>query len=435
LINIAALRRNTMFLNLSSLYLSLGVNAVLTLILMGYLARVLQPEVWGYVLLAQAFGFWVATIPEFGFTLSAGRAVAQCQDPEEVSAVARSVNLSRILLSVLVIPVALIAAFAVPSFRAEPLYLVGGAAFAVAQGFDPIWLFMGIERQYVYAALSSLSRLLILGAAVSLIQSPADGWKVMFLHSAGAAGIFLAALIYARFKYPRAKRTPGSITRMLRTGWGVFQFRLVQSIGGSTLLVLGAVSPRSVEAFGSADRIARLSLGLIGPISGAGMPRIAKLVGSDRSAARDMARLNFAIMAGFGLLVSVLMIAGAPWIVRLILGPGYEFVVPVLRVIAIVLPFSAASNMIAVQWMLPLGLDRAMVKVTFVAGVLGVAGTGLFGWLYGAMGAAIYAVVVEVSLFMGTIATVRSLGVPRFWGKQEASSNSATDRQDTSGAA
>jgi O-antigen/teichoic acid export membrane protein len=147
-----------------------------------------------------------------------------------------------------------------------------------------------------------------------------------------------------------------------------------------------------------------------------------------------MARLNFAIMVGFALLVAILMIAGAPWIVRLILGPGYEFVVPVLQVIAIVLPFSAASNMIAVQWMLPLGLDRAMVKVTFVAGVVGVAGTALFGWLYGAMGVAVLTVFTEIGLLVGTILILRSMGAPTFWGSERKSSQTMSQDRNPSDA-
>jgi PST family polysaccharide transporter len=302
---------------------------------------------------------------------------------------------------------------------------VGAALFAVAQGFDPAWLFAGIERQYLYAVVASLSRLLVLLAAILLVKEPADGWIVMFLHAAGAGATIIAALVYASVKYPRSAAAPGSMTRMLRTGWAVFQFRVVQSIGGLTLLVLGVVSPKSVEAFGSADRIARLSLGLLGPISGAGMPHIAKLIGSDVSGARRVARLNFAVMAGFGLLVGLIMFAFTPLITYVILGPGYEFVAPILRVIALILPISAASNMIAVQWMLPLGLERLMVRISLIAGLSGIAGCALFGWLYGAMGAAISSVLVEVGLLIGTILTLLWCKHPTFWGEEKPDLNPA----------
>jgi PST family polysaccharide transporter len=52
------------------------------------------------------------------------------------------------------------------------------------------------------------------------------------------------------------------------------------------------------------------------------------------------------------------------------LGPGYESAVPVMRVLALLLPAIAVSTVLGMQWMLPLGMDAVYNKIIISAGVL-----------------------------------------------------------------
>ena len=403
-------------LNLCSLYVSLGINAILNLGLIAYLARVLQPEIWGLVLLTQAFGIWVALIPEYGFSLSAGRAIAQSRGAEEIAIIAQSVNASKALLSVLVLPAGAIALFALSGFRADPAFLAGGMLFAVAQGLDPVWFFQGTERQYLYAVLSTMARLIVFGLIVALVRAPDDGWIVMFLHAAGALFIFGIAWVFMIWTLPRRRIHFGDVRAMLRSAWPIFQFRGAQSLTvNSSLVILGIVSPAGVQAFGSAERIIRNCLGLLGPISAAGMPRIARLLGTDPHAARATARLSFAVMTGSGIVIGGLLFVLAAPVVRILLGTNYEFVIPVLRMVSLSLPFAAASSMIGVQWMLPVGLDRQLVRITLVAGLLNVAGCAILGATFGAMGVAITMVAVEALTLVLMLVTLRHAEQAGFW--------------------
>lgn len=412
---IRKLIRNQDFWNIFTLYASLAINAAVNLIMIAYLARVLEPRVWGLVLLAQSFGIWLSLLPDFGFNLSAGRAVAQAKNEREIAQVCYSVTAGKLLLSLGIVPLCIGMYYAIEGFRTEPLFLLGGALFAVAQGFDPIWLFQGTERQYLYAIVTSVSRILGLGLTLLLVHAPQDGWIVMLIHALGASLVFLVGSIHMVRRYPPLRLKSSDVLRMLAMGWPVFQFRAAQSITGSGLLILGAVSPRAVEAFGSADRIMRNSVGLLGPISAAGMPRIARLIGTDASAARRTARLSFQVMVGLGLLGGALLLIFAPFVVSVLLGSDYDFVIPILRIVALALPLSAASGMLGIQWMLPLGLDRPLVRVTLVAGLLNVAGFTVLGAHYGAYGAAVTVVAMEALLVIGMLMAIRRAGRGGFW--------------------
>jgi polysaccharide transporter, PST family len=397
---VVKLARSSHALNISSLYAALVFNALVNLGLIAYLARVLRPETFGLVLLAQAFGFWLAMIPEYGFSLSAGRAIARAAgDSPRIALIAHSVNAAKALLALLTLPICAIAYFAVAGFNAEPAFLIGAGLFAIAQGFDPVWLFQGTERQFLYAIISSAARGLLLALTLILVKGPEDGGLFMFIQAFAAALIFAAAWVYLRRTFPHGRLRRSDVVATLKENWHTFQFRWVQALTTtSSVVILGIVSPAGVQAFGSAERIVRNCLGLLGPISAAGMPRISRLMGTDAAAAGKVARLSFAVMVGFGSVAGAGIFLLAPTIVWLLLGAEYGFVTPVLRTISVVLPFAAASNMLGVQWMLPLGLDRTLVRATLVAGLLNVLGCAILGSLYGAMGVAVTMVAVEAVL-------------------------------------
>lgn len=396
--------------NIYSLYSAMFVNAVVNLLLIGYLARVLEPEAWGTVLLAQGLGYWLCLIPDYGFSFSAGRAIAQARGSDEAARIAYSVTASKLLLSVGIAPACAIAYFAIGRFQAEPLMLLGAGLFAFAQGLDPIWLFQGRERQVLYALITSTSRIGVLLATYLLVHGAEDSWIVMLLHTAGAMMIFFGGIWFLRVSLPRAPVSAASIAQSLRKGWKVFQFRAAQNLNGTGLLILGAVAPAALDVFGSADRIVRNVLGLLGPISGAGMPRIARLLGTDASAAKRLARLNFFIMVGFATVAAAGLIVLAPIIVRLLLGPGYDAVIPVLRLASLALPMAAASSMLSIQWMLPLGRDKALVAVALASALVTISAFPILASLYGAMGATFAMLAAEAAALTGCVIALRWKG-------------------------
>lgn len=398
--------------NLSTLYVSLAINGVVSLVTIAYLARVLEPRVWGIVLLAQAFGHWAALIPEYGFTYSATRDIARSPDAADRASIARSVFSAKALLCLLLAPVAAAAWFLVPDFKLEPIFLVGAVTFALAQGFDCLWLFQGVERHFIYAIGASVSRVLTLGAVFLLVKGPEDGSLVMFIQAGGAALIALMGVAFMARHFPRATPREKANTReALRAGWKLFQYRGAQSLTlNSGVVLLGIVSPASVIAFGSADRIMRNCVGLLGPIASAGLPRIARLTGPDPAAAKRVAHFSLAVTFAFGFIAGLLMFVFAPLIVRLLLGQGYEFVVPILRIAAVALPLAAASIMLAIQRLMPLGLEGPLVKMTFAAGLLNIAGCLVLGYFFGAAGAAWTVVAVETVLVISFLGLLRRRG-------------------------
>ena len=94
------------------------------------------------------------------------------------------------------------------------------------------------------------------------------------------------------------------------------------------------------------------------------------LLMSDRKKAIALVRVSFGVMVLGGVLLCGMVLLAAPIIVRVLLGPRFEPAIPVMRILSLLLPIVAASNVLGIQWMLPLGMDRVFNKIIICAGLL-----------------------------------------------------------------
>jgi len=202
-----------------------------------------------------------------------------------------------------------------------------------------------------------------------------------------AAGFLAFGGGWALVRRDAPLRWPGrQATRdALRMGWSMFVFRAsagLYTAGNAFILGLFA-PPQVVGYYAGAEKIGRAIVGLLGPAGQALYPRVSRLAGHARTEALRMVRLGLAAMGTGGVLLGITAFLAAPVLVRLLLGPGFEPAVAVLRVLALIPPLAAVSNVLGIQWMLPLGLDRPFTRIVIWAGLLNVA---LAVWLAPSLG-------------------------------------------------
>lgn len=353
---------------------------VVPLSVVPYLARVLGPSSWGLVALAQAFGLYLSMIIDFGFQLSGARKVARFQDNrEEIECILADVMGAKIILAVACVGAVLVAQRFVPIFRQNSLMLWAGALSGIGQGFSMLWLYQGLERMRSSSVVDIVAKIVAAGGVFLFVHNPDDAWKVLglqfFCTSMGAFVLLVMAYREFSFKVPGF----GSVVRALKESASMFLFRSAVSLyTTANALILGAVAtPASVGFYSGAERIARGVVNLINPVSQSLFPRLSRLIVVDQNKAILLFRLSLAVMASFGLIVGIILSVEAPLIVRILLGRGYESVVQPLRILSILIPSVALSNVLGMQWMLPLGMDKEFNRIIISAGIVNI---GLASW-------------------------------------------------------
>jgi PST family polysaccharide transporter len=390
---------HTLVQNAVSLY---GVQIAIylvPLITVPYLARVLGAAGWGMVAFAQAFGSYVALLGEYGFALSATREVARHRDSrEKLIGILAGVMGAKGLLAAVSLLAALLAGWLVPIFREHPVLLWTGMFWALTRAFSMMWFFQGFERMQVIAAVEIACQTLATIGIFVLVHRPQDGWRVLIVQGLGYLLSFAIGLGMAYRELPFRLPTWHSTWEALRMGWTMFLFRgsvSLYTVGNAFILGL-FVPPQIVGYYAGAEKTSRAFLGLLNPVSQTLYPRLSSLVHTARDRAARLARIGVAVMGLGGVAMGTLVFFLAPLLVRIVLGGEFAPAVPILRILALLPPLIALSNVFGIQWMLPLGMDRAFNTIIVLAGLINLGLAVVFAPLFGGVGMAWAVVSAEI---------------------------------------
>jgi polysaccharide transporter, PST family len=373
-----------------------------------WLARVLGPAGWAPVLLAQGLAAWLLLVLEFGFDLSGTRAVARARATgTELAEVVSGVQGARLLLVAATIPLVAAVLLLVPALRSDPRLVAWALAFAVLRGFNPLWFFQGMERVHGAVLVDITTRTAAAAGVFVLVQSPGDGWKVLALQAvmAGLALLILTRTMHRHLAFHRPQLSSALAT--LRQGSTMFACRASSGLYmQANTLILGAMAPPlTVALFGGAERIVRAAVNLLQPLTQAFLPRLSWMQAVDARGADTTVRWSLLGVGLLGALLGASAWLGAPILVQVILGRGYEGAVPVLRTLAILPPLVAVNTVLAIYWAIPLGRERAFLGAILAAGAVNVALAVMLVPRHGAGGMATAAAAAEVVIFavLGTL--------------------------------
>jgi polysaccharide transporter, PST family len=376
-----------------------------------FLARLLGPQGWGGLAFMQAFAGYVMLVVTYGFNYSATREVARHRDdPEQLAELVAGVLGAKAVLTVAALWGAIAVSLLVPPVHRYQSLFWPAMLWALSLSFSLNWFFQGLERMGFVARWESAARVLALAGILLMVHSQADSWKVLAIQGVAmsAAVLVEVAVTYreVRFRFPSAR----SVVRTLRLGWSTFLYQGALSFyttGNAFLLGLFG-TPLAVGYYVGAERISKAFSTMLFPITQAVFPRISHLAASRRDEAAQLARKSLFIVGGAGCVMGVIVFIGAPLLVRIVLGPGFDSAIVVLRILALLPPLIAFSNVLGIQWMLALGLDRLVNAIVVSACVLNVSLAFLLVPHYMAVGMAVAVVASETLVAVGLYAMVRS---------------------------
>ncbi len=345
----------------------------LPLIIVPFLARILRPAGWGLVAFMQALGDFLVLAIEFGFSFSGTREIARFRDdPPKCGEIMTGVLSAQILLAVGSVLCAIGVAFLIPILHAHPRLVAAGLCYAVAQGFMPLWFFQGLERMKLCAALEVAGKVIGCTCIFLFVRSPADDWKVLGFQALAPGIMSVLGLALAFRTIPWVRPRLDLLQSAFRQSWPMFLLRSGESLYSvCNSFVLGLfVAPVYVGYFAGADKITRAAFGLLIPIRDVLFPRMSHLASSSMDRARQLARSGMVVMAAGGVLLAAVQWVFAPLLIRLLMGPGFEPSVSVMRIEAAYPILVAVTCSLGMQWLVPLGYDKLVCRITLMAGAI-----------------------------------------------------------------
>lgn len=419
---IAELFRRRLAQTVLALYVVQAATYLVPFVTVPYVARVLGPSEWGRLAVAQAIGSYVMIVVEFGFALSGTREVARHRaDRLAVAEVFSSIMAAKVALTVAASLIVLTVAHFVPMLGGYSLLLAMALVWAIARGFSLMWFFQGLERVRFAATMEVVGAALASGAIFVVVRTAADGWKVLLCQAAGSALSFLvlSAVVWKEFplRWPRLR----AVWQGLAMGGSMFIFRSAVSLYtiGNALILSLFVPPQIVGYYAGAEKISKAIVNMMQPVTQAVFPRVSHLVQHAREDAERLIRLSALVMGLGGVLVGGVCFAFAPLLVHLILGSQFGPAIIVLRILSLLPPLIALSNVLGIQWMIPLGMDHAFNKIIIAAGVFNVALAFLLAPRFQDIGMAVAVVIAETGVTAGAYWALRLRGVNPMSGRSK----------------
>jgi PST family polysaccharide transporter len=358
--------------DLTSLYAVHVATYFIPLVTIPYLSRTLGPGGWGVVAFFQSYALSVALIIEYGFGFSASRDLAENRDdPRARMAAIAHVTSAKLLISAAVVLLISVPSMILPTLASRRHLLAIATVWAISQGFNMAWYYLGIGRIRDQAIVDILCRGVGTLLIFCTVQSPSHTDRVLLCNAGAAILSAVICAVRAKEREPLPRLTIRGGIGALKAGWSIFLYRAAVSL--YTLangFLLGFFAPPAIVGYyAGAERIARACTGLLQPLSQSIFSRLAYVLPRSASDGFRLARRALAIMALAGAALGVILAAGAPKIVRCFLGPGFGPAVNSLRIFALLPPIAAVGTSLGIHWMIPLRMDGSFTCITLLAGV------------------------------------------------------------------
>lgn len=377
------------------------------LLLYPVLTRRLGLEAFGHYAAGLSLALMVSAVVEYGFGLSGPRDIAQAKVTERGRVVGRVLG-ARLWLAPIGLLLGGLLALINPVVRGDPAAIAGALALGVAQGSSVLWFFQGVRRPGVAATVEMVGQ----GAAVAVILcwTGVSVGGALALQALGLGGGIAAGAVLmirqARPIWPTARE----VLAVLRGDLALFVSRglIVAYTGASAYVVAALAGPAQAALYGVADRLVLAATSFLRPLAGLVGPRISGLMRDDPDAAYRTTRWSLILtpgVAGAGALVVILC---APLAVRLLFGVAFAPAAEVLRVLALILPLVAVSQVLGPQLMTPLRMDRAFAIVVGIGCGVTLIAAAVMAPHAGAMGMAWARVIGEAAVVAACVLCLRA---------------------------
>ena len=403
--------------NIFYLFLVQAATLLVPLVTLPWVLRALQPVAFGKFAFYQAISQYFVIVVEFGFYLTATRRIAEIgSDLHERTSYFWTVQSAKAIIAVLTTILAAAACLIFPLPEKDALLFFASLVTIIGTVLTPMWLFAGIERMGLISISVIAARLAMIAPTLLYVRTPNDAWLAAIINSSGniLAGLIATSLIYRNRLIPNwYKPKLQEIIEAYRDAWHLFLSNSATSLyAAANPVLLSAVnSTLQVGLFSAADRIRQISLGPISPLSSALYPYISRAMSHNRENALSLARRLLLMFGSLMAIVTLVMFLSAPLLVRIIMGPGYESAISVLRIMALI-PFLVGLNTcLGMLIMLPLGMIRQYSRLLLGCGFANLGLLAVLGGWFGAIGAACALVLTETAVVVAMFIALYRHGV------------------------
>lgn len=342
-------------------------NYVLPLLQFPYLTRTLGAELFGLVMFGLSVTMLVQIITDYGLDISLTKEISERKRSKRKlgAYLYQSLALKSFLLLISLTVIAIVAFNS--ELKNHETYSLFIIATVSLNAFNPIWLFQGLEKSYVYARIVVVCRVVSLGLVILLIKEPCDYFIYPAIMALTALGTFVASY-YIICNQWGIKPVSTAFKTVIGLGKNSFEFFLSR-VGAamfvsSSTVFLGSFSTLiQVALYSSAEKLYAAGMGVFSPITSPLLPYM------NRTKNYAMFyKMVFACVSVSALGVTFGFVFGDD-VLRVMFGQELVSAKPTLDVLMISLAISVVGVLFGYPALMPLGIERHANISVMIGGV------------------------------------------------------------------
>lgn len=363
--------------NFFSLSLVQFANNFLPLLTVPVIARIIGPDKFGAINFAAAIVTYFSLLINYGFDLTATRAIARApHDQEERNRIFSEILFAKVFLLVLSLLVFIPSLFLVPAIAADKALFIYTYIACFSLVITPNWLYQGMQELHQIAVFNFVSKLLFTLSILFIVKKEEDYALQPLILSLSQIAVGLGSFLWAIKKYDlrifvvRLKK----ILSLLWTEKMIFFSMIVVTLYTTTnTIILGLVQTNTDVAFYTAGwkliMIMQTFVSL--PLRLSLFPFIGESFG--KSQAQGVAKVSQLVpfitifTAVSGAFIWIL----APWMIQMFYGSQFGEAATVLRILCFVPLILALGDLFGIQTMINLKMDKQFFNITLVGAGVG----------------------------------------------------------------
>ncbi|MBL7699179.1 MAG: flippase [Chitinophagaceae bacterium] len=385
---------------------SLGIvqvcNYVFPFITVPIVSRIIGPDKFGVLSFASSFVTYFTLLINFGFDLSATRAIAANRNnKEERNRIFNQVVLAKTLLFSISLILFLIALFTVPQLRDEKEVAIFSFLLCFAWVITPNWLYQGMQELSRVAIFNLVTKVIFTVIILAIIRERNDYiWQPLAISIAQIlVGVYSFVYAIRRYDIRLALSRLQPVLQLLWSERIIFFSMVVINLYTTTnVVLLGFLQSETQVGYYSAGyRLILIIQSLISiPLSQAMFPFIGSAFGQSREKGLDMVRQMFPVVTILTFSAALVLWIFSPLVILTIYGHKFEPSIMVFRILAFVPVVVGWSNLFGIQTMINLKMDKVFFRITAVGAVTSILLNFLFVSKFGFVGTAISWVLTEI---------------------------------------
>lgn len=363
--------------NFFSLSLVQFANNFLPLLTVPVIARIIGPDKFGAINFAAAIVTYFSLLINYGFDLTATRAIARApHDLEGRNKVFSDILFAKIFLLSLSLLVFVPSLFLVPSMAADKDLFIFTYIACFALVITPNWLYQGMQELHQVAIFNFVAKLLFTISILFIVRREEDYALQPLILSLSQIAVGLCSFIWAIRKYNISIIPVGlkKIFALLWTEKMIFFSMIVVTLYTTTnTIILGLVQTNKDVAFYTAGwkliMIMQTFVSL--PLRLSLFPFIGESFG--RSKADGVAKVSQLVpfITIFTAISGIVIWFLAPWMIQLFYGNQFGEATTVLRILCFVPLILALGDLFGIQTMINLKMDKQFFNITLVGAGVG----------------------------------------------------------------